>query len=61
MYIDIIGMWIVSIPLTYFAAVHLQLPLIWVALVAYTEEVCKVTLFLWRATKKHWLKNLAEH
>ncbi|NMP33280.1 MATE family efflux transporter [Thalassotalea sp. M1531] len=60
MYTDIFGMWIVSIPLTYIAAVIWQLPLIWVALAAYSEELVKVLCFGYRAYSKKWMKNLAQ-
>ena len=58
LYIDTIGMWIISIPLTAFAAFYLELPLFWVALTAYSEEVAKAFLFAWRTYKREWLKNL---
>lgn len=60
LYIDTIGMWIISIPLTLFCAFYLNLPLFWVALAAYSEEVTKVFLFAWRTYKRDWLKNLAK-
>ena len=59
LYIDIIGMWIVSIPLTYYCAFVLQLPLFWVALATYSEEVTKAFLFMWRVQQKKWMRNLA--
>ncbi len=58
MVIDIIGMWIVSIPLTALAAFYWQLPLFFVVLVAYSEEICKAFLFTWRVNQKRWLRNL---
>ncbi|WP_448213856.1 MATE family efflux transporter [Colwellia sp. MEBiC06753] len=59
MFTDIIGMWLVSIPLVYIAATFWQLPLLWVALAAYAEEVAKLCLFGYRALSKRWMKNLA--
>lgn len=58
LYIDTIGMWIVSIPLTFIAAFYFQWPLFWVVVTAYSEEVCKVLLFTLRMRQKFWLKNL---
>jgi Na+-driven multidrug efflux pump len=58
LYIDTFGMWVISIPLTALAAFYFELPLFWVALIAYSEEVTKVFLFAWRAYKRDWLKNL---
>ncbi|MFD2166223.1 MATE family efflux transporter [Thalassotalea euphylliae] len=56
---DITGMWVVSIPLTFVAATVWQLPLIWVALAAYSEEIAKIVLFGWRTFTKKWMQNLA--
>lgn len=58
MYVDIIGMWIISIPLTAFVAFYLKWPLLWVVFTALSEEVCKALLFVWRVRKRYWLKNL---
>lgn len=57
--IDIIGMWLVSIPLTFAAAFYFNLPLFWVAFTAYSEEFVKFFLFTYRMKAKYWLKNLA--
>ncbi|REL27563.1 MATE family efflux transporter [Thalassotalea euphylliae] len=56
---DIFGLWVVSIPLTFVAATIWQLPLIWVAMAAYSEEVVKLTLFSWRTFSKKWMRNLS--
>lgn len=58
MYIDISGMWIIGIPLTFAAAFYLGLPLFWVVLATYSEEITKSVLFLKRMKAKHWLRNL---
>jgi len=60
-YIDIIGMWVVSIPLTITAAFYFELPLIFVVMTTYSEEIVKAFLFSWRAKKKVWLKNLTQN
>ncbi len=60
MYIDIIGMWVMSIPLTALAAFYFEWPLYWVVLVAFSEEICKAILFAWRAGQKVWLRNLTQ-
>ncbi len=57
--IDFIGMWVVSIPLTFLAAFYFDLPLFWVVVTAYSEEICKAIMFTIRMRKKHWLRNLA--
>jgi putative MATE family efflux protein len=58
MFIDISGMWIISIPLTFMAAFYFMLPLYWVALIAYSEEIIKAVMFIFRMKTRHWLKNL---
>ena len=56
--IDFTGLWIVSLPLTFLAAFYFNLPLFWVVVTAYSEEVCKAILFTIRMRQKVWLKNL---
>ncbi|TWX67264.1 MATE family efflux transporter [Colwellia demingiae] len=58
MFIDISGMWIISIPLTFMAAFYFMLPLYWVALIAYSEEIIKAVMFIFIMKTRHWLKNL---
>ena len=58
MLIDISGMWILSIPLTLAAAFYFKLPLYWVVLVSYSEEITKAFMFVFRMRTKLWLKNL---
>jgi len=58
MLIDFTGMWILSIPLTFLAAFYFSLPLFWVALIAYSEEICKAFMFVLRMKSKRWLRNL---
>ncbi|MGK0370807.1 MAG: Na+-driven multidrug efflux pump [Glaciecola sp.] len=61
MLIDITGMWLVGIPLTFVAAFYFDLPLYWVVLATYSEEIVKSILFVYRLKAKHWLRNLTEH
>lgn len=58
LYVDTIGMWMVSLPCTALAAFYFQLPLLWVVLVTYSEEICKGILFIRRVRQKVWLRNL---
>ncbi|MBA6363772.1 MATE family efflux transporter [Colwellia sp. BRX8-4] len=58
MLIDISGMWILSIPLTLAAAFYFKLPLYWVVLISYSEEITKAFMFVFRMRTKLWLKNL---
>jgi len=56
--IDTVGMWVVSIPLTFLAAFYFQWPLFWVVVTAYSEEFCKALMFILRMKNKTWLRNL---
>lgn len=60
MLIDISGMWIVGIPLTFAAAFYFDFPVYWVVLVTYSEDIIKAVLFVYRMKAKHWLRNLTE-
>lgn len=55
---DITGMWILGIPLTFIAAFYFELPIFFVVLVAYSEEVTKALMFGYRTKAKKWLRNL---
>ena len=56
--IDFSGMWIIGIPLTFVDAFYFALPIYWVVLVTYTEEIVKSALFVYRLKAKYWLRNL---
>lgn len=55
---DMIGMWLISLPLTYLSAFHWQLGLVLVVVTAYSEEIAKSALFAWRVKSKKWMKNI---
>jgi putative MATE family efflux protein len=61
MLIDLTGMWVIGIPLTFAAAFYFNLPIYWVVLITYSEEIVKSVLFIYRMKAKHWLRNLTEH
>jgi putative MATE family efflux protein len=58
MFIDFTGMWVLGIPLTFLAAFYFSLPIFWVVLVAYLEEICKAFMLVSRMKSKLWLRNL---
>ncbi|XQW86787.1 MATE family efflux transporter [Thalassotalea piscium] len=58
LFIDTVGMWVISIPLTFIAAYYFKFPLFWVAFTAYSEEFVKFFMFTYRMKGKYWLKNL---
>lgn len=55
---DTIGMWLISLPLTWLSAFHWQLSLVLVVLTAYSEEIAKGLFFAWRVKSKKWMKNI---
>jgi putative MATE family efflux protein len=57
--IDFSGMWIIGIPLTFAAAFYFDLPIYWVVLITYSEELVKSVLFVFRLKAKYWLRNLS--
>lgn len=58
MYLDIIGMWLIGIPIALFSAFALQLSLIYVYTFIALDEVFRLTAGLFRVRKKIWIKNL---
>ena len=54
-------MWVIGIPLTFAAAFYFALPIYWVVLITYSEEIVKSVLFVYRMKTKHWLRNLTLH
>lgn len=57
---DSIGMWLISLPLTWLSAFYWQLGFVLVVLTAYSEEIAKGVLFAWRVKSKRWMRNLTE-
>ena len=55
---DSIGMWLVSLPLTWLSAFYWQFGFVYVVLTAYSEELVKGVLFAWRVKSKRWMRNL---
>ena len=56
--INIVGMWLVGIPLTYAAVNFWDWPLYLVFLCTLMEEITKAILVLYRIVARYWLKNL---
>jgi putative MATE family efflux protein len=52
--------WLLGVPLTFFAAFVLRLPVYWVYLFTMSEEFVKWTIALWRYFSKRWIHNLAQ-
>ncbi len=60
MLVDTICMWFISIPLVWLAAFYWELAFIWVVLIMYSEEFCKVSMFAIRVKNKRWMRNLTD-
>jgi len=58
MMIDICGVWFVGIPMGYFAFYVLHLPVYYVVLFVYSEELVKMIVGFYRFRSNKWLKNL---
>ncbi|MDR1761925.1 MAG: hypothetical protein LBR55_05690, partial [Bacteroidales bacterium] len=58
MCIDIGGVWLIGLPMAYIAAFVLHLPIYFVVLFAYSEEVVKMIVGFYRFFSNKWLKNL---
>lgn len=57
---DGVVIWLLGVPLTYFAAFVLKLPVYWVYLFTMSEEFVKWSIALWRYLSKRWIHNLAQ-
>ncbi len=55
---DFVGVWLVGIPLAFFGAIYLNLPVYWVVALAFSEEILKSVVFTLRVQGTKWLKNL---
>ena len=57
-YINVIGMWVVGLPLTFTAVYFWQWPLVLVFLCCLCEEVTKSVMVIARIVSRKWLRNL---
>ncbi|HWQ79811.1 MAG TPA: MATE family efflux transporter [Anaerovoracaceae bacterium] len=58
MCVEVGGVWLIGVPLVFFGALYLKLPIYFVVLMAQTEEVVKLILCRQRFRSGKWLKNL---
>ena len=56
--LDILGMWIIGIPLGVIAAFYFRFPVYVVFFILNLEEIFKLVLGLFRFRTKKWIKNL---
>ena len=60
MYIDLIGTWLIGVPLGYIAAYVFKLPIYYVYFILSLEEYVRVLLGAYLFKSRRWMKNLAE-
>lgn len=56
--LDLAGVWCIGVPMAFFAAFALGLPVYWVMALVFTEEVFKLVLGIRRFLSGKWLRNL---
>jgi len=58
MCVEVGAVWLIGVPLVFFGALYLSLPIYFVVLMAQTEEVVKIIICRMRFCSKKWLNNL---
>jgi putative MATE family efflux protein len=58
--IDTIPLWLIGLPLTAIGAFVFGLPVYWVYLLTYSDELTKFILAQWRILSNKWINNLAQ-
>ena len=58
MMLDISGVWLIGAPMGALAAYFFRLPVYYVVLFVYTEELVKMSLGFYRFLSNKWLRNL---
>lgn len=58
MFVDIISIWFIGVPLSFFAVLVLHLPVHLVMAVVFSEEILKLFIVLKRYSSKKWINNL---
>ena len=58
MYCDLISMWCVSVPLGFFVAFVLDLPVMWVYFILFLDEFIKMPFIIRHFKQFKWLQNI---
>lgn len=58
MFVDIVTIWFIGVPLSFFAVLVLHLPVHLVMAVVFSEEILKLAVVLKRYASKKWINNL---
>lgn len=61
MFADLIPLWFIAIPITYFSGLHLGLPVAVVYLISCSDEVIKIIPCVKRLKSKKWINNLVNN
>lgn len=59
MYIDLIGTWLIGVPLGFLSAFVLDLPIVWVYALLSLEECIRLLLSIWVFRKRSWMVSLS--
>ena len=59
--LDLTGVWCIGVPMAFFAAFFLNLPVYWVMALVMTEEVYKLALGIPRFLSRKWIRNLVRN
>lgn len=60
MFVDLIPMWFIAVPLTYFVGIYFKLPIAIVYLVSGCDEIVKTYPCIKRLKSKKWINNFAK-
>ncbi len=58
--LDLTGVWCIGVPIAFFAAFYLELPVYWVMALIAVEELFKLGVGIPRFFSKKWIRNLVE-
>ena len=58
MFVDLIPLWFIAIPVTYFSGLYLGFPVVFVYLLSCSDEIIKIFPCVWRLKSKKWINNL---
>ena len=59
-FLDLTGVWCIGLPIAFFSAFYLKLPVYWVMALIAVEEIYKLGVGIPRFLSKKWVKNLVE-
>ncbi len=57
---DLVGVWGIGIPMAFFSAMVLKVPVYLVVAFAFSEEIFKMFMYFYRIKKEKWIKNLVQ-